>query len=595
MKRLFSKLFSIAVFSILFCNLYGQSLELKNVTKEGFKGLIPLDDKGYYIQYIEGKTGKGKEAKTIFHLYMVDNDLKVTSDFVIGLTQAEKIEDVAYNGANFMIIFSNQKAKTRTFKIMDKAGQEVTSKTISDVPSQLMSKPSAIYPISGGDFMVISYVKAKKVGYNVERYNDKLEMKYSTQEIPEKKKLFPVDFVLSGETFYVLEYVDADMSDYFEYHVAAFNINTGAMTGKKQLKSADEKSYGYATFLRPTSDGGIITGGMYYNGSRIQEANSDGFFAAKMGADANLTYSYVDWKTINSAVRESNTATMWGGKTKTFMHDLNINSDGSFTLIGENFRVGDADLAGEKGKNGIGAATKALSMASGSNEPKEWALTAADFILLDFDASNNFKGVRKIDKPNAVTVVKGSSDPNDLTYNGQFRGLNLANILNNKGYMPYRFVVKSNSVDYLLYWQRYDPIQTELLYFTPLNAATMDTVSVNVTGAEIIYYNKKMQESLSKMGGFGKLVQKVNEADKKIAGATGSYKENYVEIRGSDDPNDYRAKSAGSRVVKGNVENKVLMYDFIPDENAETKPTSYRIVESLPGTLKLWYLDIPKK
>jgi hypothetical protein len=37
------------------------------------------------------------------------------------------------------------------------------------------------------------------------------------------------------------------------------------------------------------------------------------------------------------------------------------------------------------------------------------------------------------------------------------------------------------------------------------------------------------------------------------------------------------------------------MYDFIPDENAETKPTSYRIVESLPGTLKLWYLDIPKK
>jgi hypothetical protein len=457
-----------------------------------------------------------------------------------------------------------------------------------------MSKPSAIYPIPGSDFIVINYIKAKKVGYNVERYNDKLEIKYSTEEIPEKKKLFPVDFTLSGDNLYVLEYVDANMSDYFEYHIAAFNINTGALTSKKQLKSTDDNSFGYATFLKSANNGSVITGGMYYNGSRIQEANSDGFFAAKMTADGNLIYTYVDWKTVSGTIKDKNTSIMWGGKTKTFMHDLSINADGSFTLIGEDFRVGDANLAGESGKNGIGSAKKALSMASGA--PKEWALTTADFVLMDFDANNNFKAIRKIDKPNTVTKVKATQDANDQTYVGQFRGLNLANILNNNGFLPYRFVAHSSTNDYLLYWQRYDPVQKEYLYFTPINTTTMDTVSVDVTGAEIIYYNKKAQEMLNNMGGLGKLTQKVNNVNKKIDGVTGDYKVNTFEIRGSDDPNDYRSKFSNTRVIKGNVENKVLMYDFIPDESADVKSSSYfRVIENLPGTLKIWYIDIPHK
>lgn len=603
MKKMCFSLKGLLLFLLLgtFCsNLNSQSIELKNVTKDGFKGLCPLDDKGYYIQFLEGMTGKGKNAKSVIHLYMMDNDLKVTSDFNIELGINEKLEDVAFNGNNFMMIISSVKEKTRTIKVLDNHGKEVAVKVNKDVPARLLSKPSAIYPLKSNDFLVINYIKEKKIGYNIERYTDKLDLKYSTEEIPDKKKLYPVDFTLSGDKLYVLEYVDADMSDYFEYHLASFDINTGALSSKKQLKSSDDKSFGFATFIQPTKDGGVATGGMYFNSSKTQEANSDGFFAAKMSSDGNLNYTYVDWKTVAETVKDKNTNTMWGGKTKTFMHDLFINEDGSFTLVGENYRKGDANLAGEKSKSGFGMASKALSVAGATDAPTETALTVSEFVLMDFDASNKFLGIRKIDKPNSVTVVKPTTDQTDQVYAGQMRGLNLANIINNNGYFPYKFVAQSTSANYLVYWQRYDPIQKELLYFTPANSTSMDSVSMDVTGAEIVYYYNKQKEmqdaTMKKMGGLGKLAQKANDLNDKMATISGSYKENYFELKGSDDPNDYRARSINSRIIKGNLQDKVLIYDFIPDPTADTGSTAFgRVIKSLPGTLKIWYIDLPRK
>lgn len=561
-----------------------QKLELSNVTRQGFKGLQSMDN-GYYVQFIEGTKGYGKKAKTTLHLYVITNDLAVSTDFIMELQGTERIEDVAYNGDNFMIIYSSRQAKTRTFKVVDKKGTEVAVKKLEDVNARLLSKPAVIQPVGASDFIVINYVKEKKVGYSIERYNNKLEQAYSQPQIPDKKKLYPVDSKLAGDRLFVLEYLDADNTDYFEYHLAAFDINSGAQLHKKYLTSADEKKFGFATFLRTTADGNILTGGMYFDNPRVQKTNSDGFFAARMDNSGNLKFTGVDWGTVEKTLKEGNsTVGIWGGKTKTFMHDLTVNDDGSFTLIGENYRRGDADLAGNKSK-GIGIAMK---VAGGSDDEAEEAVTVSEFALMDFDADGNFKAARKIDKPNAVTIVKNTEDPNDVPYIGQRKGLNLTNILNNNGYMPYRFTVKQGATTYLTFWQRYDPLIKELLYFTPINATQMDTVSIEVTGAELKVQQDFQNKAMSKLGGLGRLAKKASDV-------TGSSYENYFELRGSHDPFDYRSKTYNTRVIPGNVPGKIIIYDFIPDPVDENEKKGFwaNMVQVMNGSLKVWYLDVP--
>ncbi|MGV3539159.1 MAG: DUF6770 family protein, partial [Rufibacter sp.] len=529
-------------------------------------------------------------AKQSMHLYILGNALNITSDFVLEIAPSETLEDVAYSGGNFMVIYSNPYARTRTMKVLDKQGKEISSKLFEKLAYRTAAKPSVILPVGTADFIVINYVKEKKIGYSVERYNEKLEPVYSQVQIPEKKKLYPVDYTLSGDRLYVLEYVDADASDYFEYNLACFDLATGQLVKKQELKSADGKAYGFATFVRPAANGGVVTGGMYFDGPRVQMSNSDGFFAAQMKADGQMDLSYTSWNQVKSQVKDKTTAAFWGGKTKTFMHDLVVNKDGSYTLIGENYRRGDADLAGEQSKSGSAIAAKVMKSASlgGNEEPSEEAVTVSEFVLIDFNAQNTFTSIRKIDKPNAVTVVKASKETGDLPYVGQMKGLNLANILNNYGYFPYRFTAQGTTRPYLTYWQKYDPLRKELLYFTPLDAQQTDTVSVEVTSADLQQFQDLENAVTSKLGALGRL-------SKKLEAINGDDHRNYFEVRGSHDPYDYRAKDLHSRIMAGNVPGKVLVYDFVPEPSTEKKSFLAQLTDTTPGTLKVWYVDIPTK
>lgn len=569
-------------------NARAQNLELKNVTKQGFEGLKPLSKDGYYVQFIEGSTGSGRKTKQLMHVYVLGNALNITNDFVLELDINESMEDVVFSGSNFMVMYSNPLARTRTLKIVDKQGKELASKKIEKLSYSTAAKPSVVLPVGTGDFLVINYVKDKKIGYSLERYNDKMELKYSQVQIPDKKKLYPVDYTVSGDKLYVLEYVDADLSDYFEYHLASFDLNSGTMIKTQELKSQDGKAFGFATFVKPAPNGGAVTGGMYFNGPRVQKVNSDGFFAAQMQADGSISFNYTDWNQVKDFTKDQSTAAFWGGKTKTFMHDLMVNADGSYTLIGENYRRGDADLAGEQSKSAVGLASKMMKISDPGGESSDEAVTVAEFILVDFDAQNKLTNIRKIDKPNAVTVVKSSKDSNNLPYVGQRKGLNLANILNNYGYFPYRFTVQGTSRPYLAYWQRYDPLNKELLYFTPLDAKQTDTVSVNVTSADLQQYGALMDVATSKLGAIGRL-------SKKLDAVTGDNHKNSFELKGSHDPYDYRAKELNSRIIAGNMPGKILIYDFVPEPTEQKKGFFAQLVDTTPGTLNVRYLDIPGK
>src|SRR5262249_19794061 len=158
----------------------------------------------------------------------------------------------------FMIIVSSVQAKARTFRVVDKAGAEVAVNKMEKVNTRLLAKPAIIVPVGESDFIVLNYVKEKKVGYSVERYNSKLVQAYAQSQIPKKKKLSPVNSLLPGDRLYILEFLDSD-NDYFEYNIASYDIANGNQIAKKYLVSTDEKAYGFATFLKAGNDGSVLT------------------------------------------------------------------------------------------------------------------------------------------------------------------------------------------------------------------------------------------------------------------------------------------------------------------------------------------------
>lgn len=557
--------------------LWGQTIEFDNVSREGFKGLKKLDDNGYYLQLNEGLEGKGKAMVKNIRLYMLDNNLIKQNEFVIKIGRLDDIEDISYNGGNFMVIYGSKAKATRNFKIFDTQGGELAHKPFEKVKRRLLTKPAMIVPIAEKDFIVINFIKEKKIGYSIERFNEKLESQFVLEQIPDKKKLYPVDYLTQGDRLYVLEFLSPDASDYYEYHVASVDVNSGKEIYNQYIKSSSSKASGFATFIKADNSGNIFTGGMYFDGNRTKSANSDGFFAAKIDPSGNMTFKNVDWKEVKADVKDKGTAGIWGGKTKTFMQDLVVNDDGGLTLIGETYRRGDADLAG--GKKALGMAGK--MMGGGKSDP-EVAVTISSFALFDFDKDLNFNAVTKMDKPVAVTTIKSDPDPENQPYVGQRKGLNLANILNNNGYFPYRFVIEKDGVKYLTYKMKYDPMVKELLYFSSLKGDGTDTVSVEVTSSEMKIIQDFQNKILSKLGGLGKLA-------KKSASISGSDKTNDFLLGGDDDPFDYRAKSQNTRMMEANVPGKVIIYDFVPEEGSTGNAATLRRSK---GILKIWHIDV---
>lgn len=567
---------------------YAQTTTLNGVTRDGFKGVKKMDENGYYIQFAESE-GTGKNAKKSMRLIVLGNSLLSASDFKVEMKSSEKIEDVAYNSGKFMIITSSYSDQTRTFRILDRDGKEFAKKELTNVNRRLLDKQANIVPLDTSGFLVINYVKDKKKGYSLELYGLNLEPKYAQEYIPEKKSLYAVDYKIAGNMLYLLEFLSPDYSDYFEYHIAGVDLATGKMLFNNPLVSADGKAHGYATFLKLSPGGNAITGGMYFNGDHEKYANSDGFFGAVTDKTGKINFSYKDWKDVKDQLKDKSTSTMWGGKTKTFIHDVDVNANGTFTLIGENYRRGDAELAG--GKNRTLATLGKLS--SDSDDPYKEAVTISEFALFDFDSDGSFKNLRKITKPETVTIIKPS--PEDPPFMGQEKGLNLANILNNNGRFPYRFTAVKGADKVLVYNISREKLYTERIYFTKLNTEQMDTASVEITNSVLQVQKELDAEITKKQGKLGSLMKKMDAAN-------GDDIQNEFYVKGSEDPHDFRAKEINSRVLPSNIPGKVLIYDFAPPESdSQDSKAKKNWIDSynsnmdaaMAGNLKIWSVDIP--
>ena len=557
---------------------------LKDATMEGFKGVKKMGKEGYYVQFIESVKLLKKE-KTI-RLALINNNLEIIGQFIITLMPSEDIEDVGYNGGNFLIATKHKSKRYRVFRIMDKAGNELAKKTFEDVKARFLQKDISVIPVDVSDFLILNYVKEDQIGYNLERYNNKLELLYTEVNIPDKKMLYPVDYEVGGNTLFVMENMTQG-TDYFQYSVSGFDIPGGKKLFTKILDDEAAKVNGLATFLRVGEKGSAITGGMYFNGNRIQEANSDGFFGATVDREGNLKMGHRDWKDVKDQIDNAGLSAMWGGKTKTLLQDVVTHDDGSFSIIGENFRRGDADLAGDKNKL-MGSAMKLGKMATAEDEPSEVAMTISDFIIFDFDVTSKFQGIRYVQKPPVVTIIKPTEDVNDKPTGDDWKGMELANVMNNFGYFPYRFTVSKAGKKFMTYYYNYQYDGTEYMYFADIKSGEQNGDRIDITSYRV---KTALQFRDAMVAALPKWLQKAALAD------YNTY-DNGFELRGSYDGKDNRSRLVNTRIFPSNLDGKVVIYDFVPgdedmadDEKKKNWITTFGKTSN--GNFKIWYIGVP--
>lgn len=580
--------FTTALLLVLFLTVSltssAQELMLKDATMEGFKGVKKMGNDGYYVQFIESIKLLKKE-KTI-RVALINNNLEAISEFIITLMPSEDIEDVGYNGGNFMIATKHKSKRYRVFRIMDKGGNELAKKTFEDVKARFLKKDISVIPVDASDFLVLNYVKEDQIGYSLERYNNKLDLLYTESNIPDKKMLYPVDYEVAGNILYVMENMTQG-TDYFQYSISGFDIVSGKKLFTKSLDDAEAKVNGLATFLRVSEKGDAITGGMYFNGNRIQEANSDGFFGALVDREGNLRMGHKDWKDVKDQIDNAGLGAMWGGKTKTLLQDVVTYEDGTFSIIGENFRRGDADLAGD-GNKLMGSVTKIGKMASTEDEIKEEAVTVSDFIIFDFDVTSKFQGIRYVEKPPVVTIIKPTADENDKPTADDWKGMELANVLNNHGYFPYRFTVGKAGKKYMTYYYNYQYDGSEYMYFSDIKSGEQNGERIDIS-------SYRVKTALEFRDAF---IQSMPKWLQKAALADFENYDNGFELRGSYDGNDNRARLVNTRIFPSNLDGKVVIYDFVPSEedmaDSEKKKNWISTFSTASnGNFKIWYIDVP--
>lgn len=372
--------------------LSAQQVQIDGVRPKEFRGVNPIPSKGYYTYYVNEKLGKGMVE---FALEIYDLDLKVIKKTSIEVTKYSSLQGSEFNGRDFLFLFEDLANKTNTFITVDDRGNIIKQK-VEPTKKITTASSSAIYPAADGSgFYLTQAIKEKKWGYEVSKLDRDLKELWSKTETVEKGAV-GVSTAESGPGKFVvisLERQGGATSKKLSGKVVAYNDADGSKQYEYDLYDGS-KTHLPSTFLIE-SDGTIATGGMHYDGEKMDGDNSDGIFFLKLDPSGKkLAYKSIDWENgIQSALKATSRKFSIGSKPKVLFHEITKESNGNYQMIGETFR---------KAVGALGA----MSMLGGDpNAPLR--ITVMDLIVFNFDNSGEPADINKIEKPYKSIDIEG--------------------------------------------------------------------------------------------------------------------------------------------------------------------------------------------
>ena len=394
--------------------LTAQETVISDVQLRSFSGLVESGDNYLFFSRKGSNETKGESD---FALTFMDENLNVINDKTFSLSKYSDLAGGGINSTNVLMIFYDMMKRNVIFNMLDGEGNIVTSKNEEKVKRAFLMPEYYPNVFTHDDkFLVVRATREGKIGYSLTLLDNELNEVYKSTFAPEKKKMDVLDVHYLNGKIYLLRQTAAGKK--FSNEIVCHDASNGDELYVYNLYDG-EKS-GYPTFLRVNPDEKIYTAGMYFEGEKTSNTDSDGFFYLSLDPEGNsVDYETHDWDEVRKFTKEKGTSVIWGGKSKMMVHDIVLKPDNSLSIIAEGFR--------KQNKKGV---------------KDTWKYTLGDLSIFDFNSEGYFEEARKIIKPDQVLTVKSETPP---------KGLKMAMELKKNGYFPYKYHIEYNGKFYLVF------------------------------------------------------------------------------------------------------------------------------------------------
>lgn len=404
---------------------FAQTAQITGVSKNEFRGVKPILNKGYYTFYVNEKAAKGMVE---FMLELYDLDLNPIKKTPILISKNSTMIGGEFNGQDFLFAFSDPMKKQNTFATIDSEGN-IIKQEVRQNKKMATAGTTAIYPSMDGEgFFVTQLVKEKKWGYSIEKLDRNLSAVWE-KTVTKEKGFVGIEAAEAGNGKLVIISAErpSALSNKVFGKIVCFDGATGKIAYEQPL--FDGQRTGIPSAVMIDKEGNVVTAGMYFDGEKWDATNSDGVFFMKLSpAGKKLMNNHVDWdKGIQEKLKATSRKFAIGSKPKVLFHEIIEADNGGYQVIAETFR------------KTMKAGTVLAMAAGGSNADAPWGFTVMDYVIFNYDKNGEPNYINKIEKPYKSGYVPGSI--------ANMGGVSLAYYMKKYKMFTYEFTTKLKDSD----------------------------------------------------------------------------------------------------------------------------------------------------
>lgn len=404
-------LFFLAIMSIGYGTI-AQQTSIPNVLKIRSiksKGAIVENNKlvGYYLFFFKEKNDR---KTSTYELVMYDDNYNQTSSFELTRPKNSYLMETVYNGNVFMLFFYNQKTGYE-FLTVDRTGKEHGKIMIpkADIPSYdlqatRLSVANAednitIYPFGDNGFIRQTYVKNKKVGYEIVAYDNEMNKLWSKGSNMNSKQIQTAEISEISEklitaTIYSKKNI---MTRKMDLSFLILNGETGEVIKEVPMGNADEgKQTVLRTYFDEEQEKIFLIGETFKPGDDFLKDKSQGIFVRELNEDgSDVRMNEYRWKGEIDQFKQNNLSEEDKKETKgsfslMFHNVIRSSTNGHLYLIAEQFRKQVS--AGAVALKVVAGATGGQSNAS------NFEIRISNMILIELDDMNKMIDYKVIKK-----------------------------------------------------------------------------------------------------------------------------------------------------------------------------------------------------
>lgn len=416
----------------LFINAWAQEVKITDVRKKEFKGVKAILNKtthkpeGYFTFYVSEKIGKGMVN---FTLELYDTDLNLVKQTPITITKNSEVTSSVFNGEAFMFAFADISKRKLSFATIDKEGNIIAQKEVK--ADKYFTTDAEVYPAQKGGFYVVRPIKEKKYGYKIEKVDHDLATIWEERMVPDKGYIAVEAIESANDRLIVTQMKGASrLSKKMIGQIVCFDDKKGEKLFIHDLYNGSVT--GVPTAFLIDKDKNVIAGGMYFDGEKWDNTNSDGIFFLKLSATGKqLVFETTAWKDgIQKFLKaSSNSGFALGSKPKVFFEDI-IEVDGGYKVISETYRknlaVAGRTIAMAKLITGDGHV-----IGRDEDNVKPMTFEIMDLMLFNFSDAGKLTGMTHIPKQHTKITL--------LYPYANYGGLALSRVVKEFGYFDYSF------------------------------------------------------------------------------------------------------------------------------------------------------------